>query len=149
MESSAISSEYAEAKSAGYDFIKQIARGGYGRVYLFARNQGQQAQQTYVAGKFVYRHLFGPADDPASAAAYQRALEGLQNFRSLSGESQYLLRVFDVRQRHDKGYFCYMMELADDIKHGARMTRLCTTRKLSGTNLSVTAAATVASKALC
>src|SRR5262245_24918714 len=104
----------------GYDYIKEIASGGYGYVYLFIR-QGKD-QQDYVAGKFVYRHIFGPPNDDASTAAYQRAFEGLQNFRSLSGESQYLLRIFDVRQRHEEGYFCYMMELADDIKSGREIT---------------------------
>jgi len=45
-------------------------------------------------------------------------LAGLNNFRSLSADSRYLLRVFDVRQRHEEGYFCYMMELADDMELG-------------------------------
>jgi serine/threonine protein kinase len=100
----------------GYDYIKEIGSGGYGYVYLFTRTQHDE--QDFVAGKFVYRQLFGPADDASSSAAYQRALDGLQNFRSLSRESPYLLRIFDVRQRHDEGYFCYMMELADDIISG-------------------------------
>src|SRR6266481_4596186 len=58
----------------GYDYVKEIARGGYGYVYLFSRKQHDQ--QDFVAGKFVYRHIFGPADDSGSTAAYQRALEG-------------------------------------------------------------------------
>jgi hypothetical protein len=29
-----------------------------------------------------------------------------------------LLRVFDVQERHGEGYFCYMMEVADDIEFG-------------------------------
>jgi len=101
----------------GYNFISEIAKGGYGYVYLFSR-QSCEEDEKYVAGKFLYRHIFGPPDDPASSAAYQRVLEGLQNFRSLSRQSQYLLRIFDMRQRHEEGYFCYMMELADDIKSG-------------------------------
>ena len=103
----------------GYDYIKEIASGGYGYVYLFTR-RGKDAQD-YVAGKFVYRHIFGAADDLASGAAYQRAFDGLQNFCSVSGGSQYLLRIFDVRQRHEEGYFCYMMELADDIESGRKI----------------------------
>jgi serine/threonine protein kinase len=100
----------------GYDYVKEIARGGYGYVYLFTRN-GQNSQD-YVAGKFLYRHIFGTSDDTASDDAYRRAFEGLQNFRSVIGGSEYLLRIFDVRQRHEEGYFCYMMELADDIESG-------------------------------
>src|SRR2546426_8048246 len=116
MGSKSINSESGRAMSeAGYRFIKEIGNGGYGYVYLFNRRRSGERNDDYVAGKFVYRHIFGPSDDRASDAAYQRALEGLQNFRSLSGESPYLLRVFDVRQRHEEGYFCYMMELADDI----------------------------------
>jgi len=103
----------------GYDFVKEIARGGYGYVYLFTRKQ--QNEQDYVAGKFVYRDVFGPHDDAASTTAYQRAWEGLKNFRSVSKESPYLLQIFNVRQRHEEGYFCYMMELADDIDSGRRI----------------------------
>jgi eukaryotic-like serine/threonine-protein kinase len=106
-------------REPGYDYVKEIARGGYGYVYLFTRS-GKNSQD-YVAGKFVYRHIFSPAHDSASAAAYQRAFDGLQNFRSVSGESPYLLRIFDVRQRHEEGYFCYMMELADDLESGRRI----------------------------
>ena len=76
----------------GYDFVKEIARGGYGYVYLFTRKQ--QNEQDYVAGKFVYRDVFGPHDDAASTAAYQRAWEGLKNFRSVSKESPYLAADF-------------------------------------------------------
>jgi serine/threonine protein kinase len=122
MEPTSTDPESREARSeAGYDYIKEIASGGYGYVYLFSRTAQNHGESDYVAGKFVYRHIFGPSDDPSSSAAYQRALDGLQNFRSLSGESPYLLRVFDVRQRHDEGYFCYMMELADDMNSGGQI----------------------------
>jgi len=117
MESQSIHSKDGRALSeAGYRCIKEIGRGGYGYVYLFKKDRPGERPGDYVAGKFVYRHSFGPSDDQASGAAYQRALEGLQNFRSLSGESPYLLRVFEVRQRHLEGYFCYVMELADDME---------------------------------
>jgi serine/threonine protein kinase len=117
MESGPANPDTREARSeAGYDYIREIANGGYGYVYLFSRVGQHRGETGFVAGKFVYRHVFGPADDPASSAAYHRALEGLQNFRSLGAESQYLLRIFDVRQRHEEGYFCYMMELADDME---------------------------------
>jgi serine/threonine protein kinase len=117
MESGPTNPDTREARSeAGYDYIREIANGGYGYVYLFSKVGQHRGETAFVAGKFVYRHVFGPADDPSSSAAYQRALEGLQNFRSLGAESQYLLRIFDVRQRHEEGYFCYMMELADDME---------------------------------
>jgi eukaryotic-like serine/threonine-protein kinase len=103
----------------GYDYVQEIARGGYGCVYLFSREWN--GQRDYVAGKFVYRGLFGPSDDSSSAAAYERVLEGLQNFRSLTHQSPYLLRIFDVRERHEEGYFCYMMELADDLETRRRI----------------------------
>jgi serine/threonine protein kinase len=122
MEFKSINPESGRAISVtGYRFIKEIGNGGYGYVYLFDRARPGERNEDYVAGKFVYRDIFGPSEDHASGAAYQRALEGLQNFRSLSGESQYLLRVFDVRQRHEEGYFCYMMELADDMESGRQI----------------------------
>src|SRR6185503_215769 len=120
MENPGARSEHHELHpEPGYDYVKEIASGGYGYVYLFNRKQGEDQQ--YVAGKFLYRHLFGEPDDAASTGAYERALEGLRNFRSLSTEAEYLLRIFDVRQRHDEGYFCYMMELADDIESGRKI----------------------------
>jgi serine/threonine protein kinase len=100
----------------GYEYIKEIGSGGYGYVYLLGNNQN--SSQQYVAGKFVYRHIFGFPDDPGASAGYKRALDGLQNFRSVSKQSEYLLRIFDVRERHEEGYFCYMMELADDVEFG-------------------------------
>lgn len=108
-----------EAKSEpGYKFVREIGSGGYGIVYLFRAKQTEPKRDQYVAGKFVYRQAFGPPTELGSQAAYQRALEGLQNFRSVSSASEYLLRIFEVRRRHDRGYFCYMMELADDLDSG-------------------------------
>jgi serine/threonine protein kinase len=103
-------------QEAGYDCIKEIGSGGYGYVYLLTDRQC--GSQPYVAGKFVHRHAFGLPGDAAAGEGYKRALEGLRNFRSVSIESEYLLRIFEVRERHEEGYFCYMMELADDIESG-------------------------------
>jgi len=111
----------ATNSARGYDFVREIASGGYGYVYLFRRSEKLRNHEEYVAGKFVYRHVFGPAEDPSSTAAYERSLEGLRNFRSLSSESHYLLRIFDVSHRHDEGHFSYIMELADDLELGRRI----------------------------
>jgi eukaryotic-like serine/threonine-protein kinase len=103
----------------GYHCLSEIGSGGYGRVYLL--RQTENDLEPYVAGKFVYRDVFGFADDPAASAGYERALGGLQNFRSVSKQSEYLLRIFEVRERHDQGYFCYVMELADDMANGRQI----------------------------
>jgi eukaryotic-like serine/threonine-protein kinase len=113
------SEQVAGQSEPGYDYIREIGKGGYGYVYLFSRIS--QRGQEYVAGKFIYRHVFGLQNDTGTDSAYQRAFEGLQKFRSLTAESPYLLRIFDVRQRHDEGYFCYMMELADDLESGRQI----------------------------
>jgi serine/threonine protein kinase len=105
-----------QVQETGYDCIKEIGSGGYGYVYLLSSKESRS--QRYVAGKFVHREAFGFPGDPAAGEGYKRALEGLQNFRSVSIESEYLLRIFEVRERHEEGYFCYMMELADDIESG-------------------------------
>ena len=109
----------ARQSEPGYEYVREIGSGGYGYVYLFSRraHQGQE----YVAGKFVYGDVFGLPGDGGRDSAYQRAFEGLQRFRSLTAESPYLLRIFDVRQRHEEGYFCYMMELADDVESGRQI----------------------------
>jgi serine/threonine protein kinase len=98
----------------GYKCIADIGSGGYGRVYLFSR--ASAGSRDYVAGKFVYRDVFESTGNDGSDSAYERAFEGLRRFRSLTSESPYLLRIFDVRQR--LGYFCYFMELADDVVSG-------------------------------
>lgn len=108
----------APLQERGYECLGEIGRGGYGYVYLLLNKT-----RTYVAGKFVYRDVFGFPHDLAASAGYKRALDGLQNFRSVSKESEYLLRIFDVRERHELGYFCYVMELADDIKTGRNINR--------------------------
>jgi serine/threonine protein kinase len=116
---SIIDADRLATSEPGYEFIQEIGRGGYGHVYLFRRRLRPEGD--YVAAKFVYRRVFGDPEEVTSEAAYRRALEGLQNFRSLSKESPYLLRVSDVRERHEEGYFCYVMELADDLEHGRRI----------------------------
>ncbi len=98
----------------GYECIADIGSGGYGRVYLFSR--ASAGSPDYVAGKFVYRDVFESTGNDDSDSAYARAFEGLRRFRSLTSESPHLLRIFDVRQR--PGYFCYFMELADDLVSG-------------------------------
>lgn len=98
----------------GYECIADIGSGGYGRVYLFSRDSA--GSRDYVAGKFIYRDVFESTGHDGSDSAYERAFEGLRRFRSLTSESPYLLRISDVRQR--PGYFCYFMELADDVVSG-------------------------------
>jgi serine/threonine protein kinase len=117
MHSDALHSETTSSqREAGYECVREIGRGGYGYVYLLSRISHRP--QEYVAGKFVYRDVFEVAADDRTDSAYQRAFEGLQKFRSLTEESPYLLRIFEVRQHHEEGYFCYMMELADDLESG-------------------------------
>src|SRR6478609_5129392 len=103
----------------GYDYVREIGSGGYGYVYLFSRATQQREQ--YVAGKFVYRDVFEFQAERRNDSAYERAFEGLQKFRSVTAESPYLLRIFEVRPRHEEGYFCYMMEVADDLESGRKI----------------------------
>ena len=109
----------ARRSESGYNYVREIGSGGYGDVYLFSRTPPEL--QEYVAGKFIYRDAFAFRGDGGSDSAYERAFEGLQKFRSLTAESPYLLRIFEVRQRDEEGYFCYMMELADDLESGRRI----------------------------
>lgn len=101
----------------GYEHVREIAQGGYGFVHLFKRSDATATEGRFVAGKFVYRHQFLQPNGGESAG-YRRAHKGLENFRSLTMDSPHLLRIHDVHQRHDEGYFCYLMELADDLVNG-------------------------------
>lgn len=85
-----------------YQMDRLIGRGSYGEVWL-----AHSALGTRRAVKVVYRDSFD------SERPYLRELAGIRAYEPISShESQ--MRVFHVGKNDEAGYFCYVMELADD-----------------------------------
>ena len=89
-----------------YELIRRIGRGAYGDVWL-ARSQ---ATGTLRAAKIVWRHTF------EDARPFQREFAGIQSFERISREHPSQLALFHIGRNEAKGYFYYVMELADAAK---------------------------------
>ena len=88
--------------------IRPIARGSYGEVWLARSTLGQ-----FRAIKFILRSNF------TSAEPFLRELAGITKFEPVSRGHEGLMDVLHVGHDEVKGYFYYVMELADDEKGGA------------------------------
>jgi hypothetical protein len=63
---------------------------------------------TLRAVKMVYRHDFGD-EHP-----FDREFEGMQKFEPISRSHPGLVNILQIGRNETEGYFCYVMELADD-----------------------------------
>lgn len=86
-----------------HQLLRKIGAGSYGEVWL-ARN----VMGTYRAVKCVYRKTFSN-DRP-----YEREFTGIQKFEPISRSHEGLVDVLQIGRNDPAGYFCYVMELADD-----------------------------------
>jgi serine/threonine protein kinase len=86
-----------------YDLLRRIGRGSYGEVWL-ARSQATGALR---AAKIVWRHTF------EDARPFQREFAGIQSFERISREHPSQIALFHIGRNEAKGYFYYVMELAD------------------------------------
>ena len=93
-----------------YELVIEIARGSYGQVWL-ARN----VLGSWRAVKIVQRSLF------EDSRPYQREFNGIRHYEALSRGHDGLIDVLHVGRNEDKGYFYYVMELADDQIVGQRI----------------------------
>lgn len=90
-----------------HSVIRQIGRGSYGEVWL-----ARSATGIYRAVKVVRRAGFD-RDRP-----YEREFEGLRKFEPISRSNENQVHVLHVGRDDTKGYFYYVMELADDQERG-------------------------------
>ncbi|MBI2947300.1 MAG: protein kinase, partial [Verrucomicrobia bacterium] len=83
--------------------IRRIGVGSYGEVWL-----GRNVIGAYRAIKVVYRQSFD-SDRP-----YEREFAGMQKFEPISRSHEGLVDVLQIGRNDERGYFYYVMELADD-----------------------------------
>ncbi len=86
-----------------HELLRCIGRGAYGEVWL-ARN----VMGTYRAVKVVYRRTF-EHDRP-----YEREFTGIRRFEPVSRKHHSQVDILHVGRDNERGYFYYVMELADD-----------------------------------
>jgi TolB-like protein/Tfp pilus assembly protein PilF len=86
-----------------FELLRSIGRGSYGEVWL-ARN----ILGTYRAVKIVERKMF------RSEEAFETEFSGLQRFEPVSREHDGFVAILHVGRNRPRGYFYYVMELADN-----------------------------------
>lgn len=83
--------------------LRPIGYGAYGEVWLAKNVIG-----AYRAVKIVYRANF------EDAGPFEREFAGIKRFEPISRSSEGLVDILHVGRDDEKGYFYYVMELADN-----------------------------------
>ena len=91
-----------------YTLLRLIGRGSYGDVWL-AKN----LFETYRAVKVIYSSSF------RSGRPFLREFEGIHRFEPISLSDDNQVDILQVGKNEEKGYFYYVMELADDFSSEA------------------------------
>ncbi|HUT88783.1 MAG TPA: protein kinase [Thermoguttaceae bacterium] len=92
----------------GFDFIREIGQGGFGRVWL-ARNQTTRG---LLAVKVIPFHSSGPRDPAGREIS---ALSVLEEIRRLHHPDLLCIHHVGETQTLDRRYLYYTMDLADDV----------------------------------
>ena len=90
-----------------HQLIKKIGQGSYGEVWL-ARN----LLGTFRAIKVVFRSKF------ENERPFLRELEGIRRFEPVSRTHPGFVDVLQIGEDKERGYFYYVMEVADDRRNG-------------------------------
>lgn len=93
-----------------YELLRRVGGGAYGEVWL-ARSRATGALR---AAKIVWRKTF------EDERPYQREFEGILRFEEISREHPSQLALFHIGRDDARGYFYYVMELADPWDEGER-----------------------------
>ena len=86
-----------------HELLRCIGHGAYGEVWL-----ARSALGTPRAVKFVFLDSF------SSQEPYEREFRGMKHFEPVSRRHDGLMDILQVGRNDDRGYFYYVMELADD-----------------------------------
>jgi serine/threonine protein kinase len=98
-------------KIPDYDLIKRIGSGAYGEVWL-----AQGVTGALRAVKIVWR------EDFELTKTFHREFQGIQQFEPISRGHPGLVDVLHVGWNEERGYYYYVMELADDCEEGPHIT---------------------------
>lgn len=90
-----------------FQLLRRIGSGSYGEVWLARAITGAMR-----AVKIVWR------EDFEYEKTFRREFEGIQQFEPISRGHQGLVDVLHVGWNEGRGYYYYVMELADDAEHG-------------------------------
>lgn len=90
-----------------YALLKRIGSGGYGTVWL-----ARSATGMFRAVKVVQRAQF------REVRPYDREYEGVERFEKISITEPSQLALLHVGRNDERGFFYYVMELADDVERG-------------------------------
>lgn len=90
-----------------HQLVRCIGEGSYGEVWL-----ARSAVGTWRAVKVVHRERF---KDPRP---YEREFNGIQKYEPVSRANDGLVDVLQIGRNDEKGYFYYVMELADNAGGG-------------------------------
>lgn len=93
-----------EIEIPNFELLGRIGGGAYGEVYL-----GRSVTGMYRAVKVVRR------EDFEYERTFEREFEGIQHYEQVSQDHPGLVDVLHVGRNEEKGFYYYVMELADDI----------------------------------
>ncbi|HLH55169.1 MAG TPA: AAA family ATPase [Verrucomicrobiae bacterium] len=90
-----------------HELIRRVGQGSYGEVWL-ARN----VFGTYRAVKIIERSAF------SDARPFEREFGGIKRFEPISRTHPGFVSILHVGRNQARGFFYYIMELADDVSSG-------------------------------
>ena len=90
-----------------YQMVRKIGEGAYGEIWL-----GISVTGVYRAIKFIRRDKF------EHERPYEREFNGIKQYEPVSREHEGLVDILHIGRNEEKGYFYYVMELADDQHTG-------------------------------
>jgi len=93
-----------------FNLIRRIGSGAYGEVWL-----AQSITGAFRAVKIVWR------EDFEFEKTFHREFEGIRQFEPISRGHRGLVNVLHVGWNETRGFYYYVMELADDAVHGTDM----------------------------
>jgi formylglycine-generating enzyme required for sulfatase activity/serine/threonine protein kinase len=94
-----------------HEVLRRIGRGSYGEIWL-AR---APAAGAWRAIKIVWREDFGSERD------FRREFEGMTAFEPISRSHAGFVDILQVGRNEERGFFYYVMELADDRATGCAL----------------------------
>jgi serine/threonine protein kinase/WD40 repeat protein len=94
-----------------YTLIRTIGRGSFGVVWL-----AQNATGSWVAIKVIHRDKFDKSAE--GLRYYKREFHGVMTFFALSQKNRRHLALLHVSPDSGRGFYYYVMELADDVHTG-------------------------------